>query len=56
MIVQIILPCLISNGHISSKGCISENATGKLASICNGYLHVSDEVYLKSVKRKILLL
>lgn len=40
------VPCLISTGQISSKGCIRENATGKLMSLCDCNLFPSSDVYL----------
>lgn len=47
-----LLPCLISKGQISSNGCISEKATGKLLSFCGGNLLLSNDTNLKAEIKK----
>ena len=42
-----IVPCLISTGQISSKGCVRENTTGKFVLLCNCNLLPSNDVYLQ---------
>lgn len=50
------IPCLISTGQISSKGCVRENTIGKFISFFNCNLFPSNDVYLKLIKIHIILL